>query len=221
MKTGRPKIDWRNLPYEQYPLENLLGKRSRMENWIEGRIDKINLIDVEIEKLNKMIQKLQDSKYPHHKQINEWEREMKLMNISIGEKTKLTKGNESITLIKEDKVTRGKVSLYGKPRWVHIGSNHLKGLVHMNKLIGKMTDDELCDEFRFKLNQQMKKGKVQVLPERELKKRRGKVVKTLTGSLKKVTSKELKERDEFRNKKNKSYYTDDSNKKPPRKGLND
>jgi len=211
---GRPKIDWKNLPYEQYPLENLLGKRSRMENWIEGRIDKINLIDVEIEKLNKMIQKLQDSKYPHHKQINEWEREMKLMNISIGEKTKLTKGNESITLIKEDKVTRGKVSLYGKPRWVHIGSNHLKGLVHINKLIGKMTDDELCDEFRFKLNQQMKKGKVQVLPERELKKRRGKVVKTLTGSLKKVTSKELKERDEFRNKKNKSVY---SSNKPPKR----
>jgi hypothetical protein len=213
---GRPKIDWKNLPYEQYPLENLLGKRSRMENWIEGRIDKINLIDVEIEKVNKMIQKLQDSKYPHHKQINEWEREMKLMNISIGEKTKLTKGNESITLIKEDKVTRGKVSLYGKPRWVHIGSNHLKGLVHMNKLIGKMTDDELCDEFRFKLNQQMKKGKVQVLPERELKKRRGRVVKTLTGSLKKVTSKELKERDEFRNKKKKSVYTDKSNKPPER-----
>ena len=215
-KTGRPKIDWKNLPYEQYPLENLLGKRSRMENWIEGRIDKINLIDVEIEKLNKMIQKLQDSKYPHHKQINEWEREMKLMNISIGEKTKLTKGNESITLIKEDKVTRGKVSLYGKPRWVHIGSNHLKGLVHVNKLIGKMTDDELCDEFRFKLNQQMKKGKVQVLPERELKKRRGKVVKSVSGSLKKVTNKELKERDEFRSKKNKSVYSDDSKKPPPR-----
>ena len=213
--TGRPKIDWKNLPYEQYPLENLLGKRSRMENWIEGRIDKIKLIDVGIGELNKKIQKLQDSKYPHHKQINEWEREMKLMNISIGEKTKLTKGNESITLIKEDKVTRGKVSLYGKPRWVHIGSNHLKGLVHMNRLIGKMTDDELCDEFRFKLNQQMKKGKVKVLPERELKKRRGKVVKTISGSLKKVTSKELKERDEFRNKK-KSVYTDKSNKPPER-----
>ena len=215
MKTGRPKIDWKNLPYEQYPLENLLGRKSRMKQWIVGREEKINLIDVDIDKLKKNIQKLQDSKYPHQKQINEWEREMKLMSISIGEKTKLEKGNESITLVKEDKVTRGKVSLYGKPRWVHIGSNHLKGLVHVNKLIGKMTDDELCDEFRFKLNQQMKKGKVQVLPKRELKKRRGKVVKTLTGSLKKVTSKELKERNEFRNKKNKSIYIDDSSKKPP------
>ena len=215
MKTGRPKIDWKNLPYEQYPLENLLGRKSRMKQWIVGREEKINLIDVKIDKLKKNIQKLQDSKYPHQKQINEWEREMKLMSISIGEKTKLEKGNESITLIKEDKVTRGKVSLYGKPRWVHIGSNHLKGLVHSKKLIGKMTDDELCDEFRFKLNQQMKKGKVQVLPKRELKKRRGKVVKTLTGSLKKVTSKELKERNEFRNKKNKSIYIDDSSKKPP------
>ena len=215
MKTGRPKIDWKNLPYEQYPLENLLGRKSRMKQWIVGREEKINLIDVKIDKLKKNIQKLQDSKYPHQKQINEWEREMKLMSISIGEKTKLEKGNESITLVKEDKVIRGKVSLYGKPRWVHIGSKHIKGLVHVNKLIGKMTDDELCDEFRFKLNQQMKKGKVQVLPKRELKKRRGKVVKTITGNLKKVTSKELKERDEFRNKKNKSYYTDDSNKKPP------
>ena len=217
MKTGRPKIDWKNLPFEQYPLENLLGRRSRMKTWIKGRMEKIHKIDENIDKLKKDIQKLQDSKYPHQKKIHEWEREIKLMNISIGEKTKLTKGNESITLIKEDKVTRGKVSLYGKPRWVHIGSNHIKGLVHMNKLIGKMTDDELCDEFRFKLNQQMKKGKVQVLPKRELKKRRGKVVKTITGNLKKVTSKELKERDEFRNKKNKSYYTDDSSKKPPKR----
>jgi len=217
MKTGRPKIDWKNLPYEQYPLENLLGRKSRMKQWIVGREEKINLIDVKIDKLKKNIQKLQDSKYPHQKQINEWEREMKLMSISIGEKTKLEKGNESITLVKEDKVIRGKVSLYGKPRWVHIGSKHIKGLVHVNKLIGKMTDDELCDEFRFKLNQQMKKGKVQVLPKRELKKRRGKVVKTITGNLKKVTSKELKERDEFRNKKNKSVHLDDSSKKPPKR----
>ena len=217
MKTGRPKIDWKNLPYEQYPLENLLGRKSRMKQWIVGREEKINLIDVEIDKLKKNIQKLQDSKYPHQKQINEWEREMKLMSISIGEKTKLEKGNESITLVKEDKVIRGKVSLYGKPRWVHIGSKHIKGLVHVNKLIGKMTDDELCDEFRFKLNQQMKKGKVQVLPKRELKKRRGKVVKTITGNLKKVTSNELKERDEFRNKKNKSVHLDDSSKKPPKR----
>ena len=217
MKTGRPKIDWKNLPFEQYPLENLLGRRSRMKTWIKGRMEKIHKIDENIDKLKKDIQKLQDSKYPHQKKIHEWEREIKLMNISIGEKTKLTKGNESITLIKEDKVTRGKVSLYGKPRWVHIGSNHIKGLVHMNKLIGKMTDDELCDEFRFKLNQQMKKGKVQVLPKRELKKRRGKVVKTITGNLKKVTSKELKERDEFRNKKNKSVHLDDSSKKPPKR----
>ena len=80
----------------------------------------------------------------------------------------------------------------------------------------EMNDDELCDEFRFKLNQQMKKGKVQVLPERELKKRRGKVVKSVSGSLKKVTNKELKERDEFRSKKNKSVYSDDSKKPPPR-----
>ena len=217
MKTGRPKIDWKNLPFEQYPLENLLGRRSRMKTWIKGRMEKIHKIDENIDKLKKDIQKLQDSKYPHQKKIHEWEREIKLMNISIGEKTKLTKGNESITLIKEDKVTRGKVSLYGKPRWVHIGSKHIKGLVHVNKLIGKMTDDELCDEFRFKLNQQMKKGKVQVLPKRELKKRRGKVVKTITGNLKKVTSKELKERDEFRNKKNKSVHLDDSSKKPPKR----
>ena len=216
---GRPKIDWKNLPYEQYPLENLLGKRSRMENWIEGRIDKINLIDVEIEKLNKMIQKLQDSKYPHHKQINEWEREIKLMSISIGEKTKLEKGNDSISLVKSDKNVRGKVCLYGKPRWVHIGSNHLKGLVHINKLISKMTDDELCDEFRFKLNQQMMKGKVQVLPERELKKRRGKVKQDLIGGIKKVTNKELKERDEYLGKVDsgkQSIYIDSSKKLPKR-----
>jgi hypothetical protein len=219
MKTGRPKIDWKNLPFEQYPLENLLGRRSRMKTWIKGRMEKIHKIDENIDKLKKDIQKLQDSKYPHQKKIHEWEREIKLMNISIGEKTKLTKGNESITLIKEDKVTRGKVSLYGKPRWVHIGSNHIKGLVHMNKLIGKMTDDELCDEFRFKLNQQMKKGKVQVLPERELKKRRGKVKQDLIGGIKKVTNKELKERDEYLGKVDsgkQSIYIDSSKKLPKR-----
>jgi hypothetical protein len=190
-----------------------------MKTWIKGRMEKIHKIDENIDKLKKDIQKLQDSKYPHQKKIHEWEREIKLMNISIGEKTKLTKGNESITLIKEDKVTRGKVSLYGKPRWVHIGSNHIKGLVHMNKLIGKMTDDELCDEFRFKLNQQMKKGKVQVLPERELKKRRGKVKQDLIGGIKKVTNKELKERDEYLGKVDsgkQSIYIDSSKKLPKR-----
>ena len=109
------------------------------------------------EELKKKIQKLEDSKYPHLSQINEWERELKLMNVVINQKSKLTdKGNESISLVKTDKHIRGKVSYFGKPVWCHIGSLHMNGKVHTDKLIGKMSDDELCDEFRYKLSMKIK-----------------------------------------------------------------
>ena len=107
-KTGRPSIDWKNLPYEEYPLENLLGKRSRTWSWIKGREEKIGRVDEDIEELQKKINKLESSKYPHQRQIHEWERDVKLMNVVINQKSKLTdKGNESITLVKEEKIIRG------------------------------------------------------------------------------------------------------------------
>ncbi len=217
-KTGRPPIDWKNLPFEEYPLENLLGKRSRMWGWIEGREEKLNKVDDEIDKLKMKIQKLEDSKYPHLKQINEWDREVKLMNVVISQKSKLTdKGNDSISLVKTDKVIRGKVSYYGQRVWCHIGSLHKNGKVHSDKLIGKMSDDELYDEFRYKLSMKIKTSKkgdnFRVLPKKEMDKRKGVVTKDITGKVRKVTSKELDERDKYRKKK-KSVYT--SNKPPKR-----
>lgn len=210
-KTGRPSIDWENLPYEEYPLENLLGKRSRTWSWIKGREDKIGKVDEDIEELQKKIDKLESSKYPHQRQIHEWERDVKLMNVVINQKSKLTdKGNESISLVKEDKIIRGKVSYFGKPVWCHIGSLHKNGNVHSGKLIGKMSDDELCDEFRYKLSLKIKSSKMgdsfRVLPKKEMDKRRGVVYKDVTGKIKKVTSKRLNEIDEQKKKEIKFGY---------------
>ena len=80
-----------------------------------------------------------------------------------------------------------------------------------------MTDDELCDEFRYKFSMKIKTRKkgdsFRVLPKKEMDKRKGVVTKDLTGKIRKVTSKQLDERDEYRKKKNKSVYT--GNKKLP------
>tara|TARA_R110001592_G_scaffold142037_2_gene364019 strand:+ start:1943 stop:2620 length:678 start_codon:yes stop_codon:yes gene_type:complete len=206
-KTGRPSIDWKNLPYEEYPLENLLGKRSRTWSWIKGREEKIGRVDEDIEELQKKINKLESSKYPHQRQIHEWERDVKLMNVVINQKSKLTdKGNESITLVKEEKIIRGKVSYFGKPVWCHIGSLHKNGNVHSDKLIGKMSDDELCDEFRYKLSMKIKSSKMgdsfRVLPKKEMDKRKGVVLQhPVTKQVKKVTSKRLDELDKIKRKK--------------------
>ena len=40
-KVGRPKIDWSTLSYDEYPLENILGKRSQHEKYIRGRSKKL------------------------------------------------------------------------------------------------------------------------------------------------------------------------------------
>ena len=82
------------------------------------------------------------------------------MNVVINQKSKLTdKGNDSISIVRTDKHIRGKVSYYGKPVWCHIGSIHKNGKVHSDKLIGKMSNDELCDEFRYKLSLKIKTSK--------------------------------------------------------------
>lgn len=210
-KTGRPPIDWKNLSYEDYPLENLLGKRSRTWSWIKGREEKISKVDEDIKELQKKIDKLESSKYPHQRQIHEWERDVKLMNVVINQKSKLTdKGNDSITLVKTDKVIRGKVSYFGKPVWCHIGSLHKNGNVHSGKLISKMSDNELYDEFRYKLSLKIKSSKMgdsfRVLPKKEMDKRRGIVTKDVTGKIKKVTSKRLDEIDKQKKKDIKIGY---------------
>ena len=61
-----------------------------------------------------------------------------------------TKKNNTVTLINSEKSIRGKISYFGRTVWVHIGSKHKKGLVHKHTLIGSMTNDQLCDEFRYK-----------------------------------------------------------------------
>ena len=63
--------------------------------------------------------------------------------------------SKSLSLVKEPwkKIVRGSIRVYGKKVWVHIGTNHKYGKVHTSELIGEMTDEQLRDEFRFKLNQ--------------------------------------------------------------------
>lgn len=60
---------------------------------------------------------------------------------------------EGITLIREPHKNqiRGCVTMFGRKRFQHIGKDHLNGKIHMNTLIGKMTDEQLYDEFRFKM----------------------------------------------------------------------
>ena len=208
MKTGRPKIDWKNLPYEDYPLENLFGKRGNVEKWIKGREEKKKEIDVEISKLEKQIQKLTRKKETEHqKKIDNWNREIKLIDIVIEQKSKmeLDSSNNKITLVREPdkKQIRGCVTLYGKKQWCHIGKTHRYGKVHTDTLIGKMSEEQLCDDFRMKLGNKFKQsGKGNLYTEKELKKRRGQVFQhPVTKQVKKVTSKRLDELDEIKRKK--------------------
>ena len=64
-KVGRPKIDWSTLTYDEYPLENILGRKSQHKKYIRGREGKIEDIDKEISELKKSIEKLEKSKIPH------------------------------------------------------------------------------------------------------------------------------------------------------------
>ena len=96
----------------------------------------------------------------------------------------------------------------------------MKGKVHTDKLIGKMSDDELCDEFRYKLSMKIKTSKkgdsFRVLPKKEMNKLKGVVTKDVTGKVRKVTSKSLDERDEYRKKKDRSVFVKESDKKKPK-----
>jgi hypothetical protein len=188
------KIDWKNMDYIEYPFLNLLGKQSQLNKYIRGRTKKIDEID-------KQIIKLQKQKNDHKNQIMIWNGELKKVNKVIEQTTKITKSDESITLYKEDKIVRGSVRLYGKKKWIHIGSKHKKGLLHTDKLIGKMTDKELCDEFRYKLGVKVGKGDMRFFSESYMKKRRK--------SQQPIVTKQL--RDEFRKKEKEGkidYYTD-------------
>ena len=159
------KIDWKNMENIDYPFLNLLGKQSQLNKYIRGRTKKIDEID-------KQIIKLQKQKNDHKNQIMIWNGELKKVNKVIEQTTKITKSDESITLYKEDKIVRGSVRLYGKKKWIHIGSKHKKGLLHTDKLIGDMGDDELCGEFRHKLGITVGKGKTRFFSDSYMDKRR-------------------------------------------------
>jgi len=188
----KKKYDWKNMKYIEYPFLNLLGKQSQLNKYIKGRTDKMDEID-------KQIMKLQEQKKEHKQKIMLWNRDLKEVNKVIEQTTKIQKSDDSITLMKDDKIVRGKVRLYGVNKWIHIGSLHKNGLVNTNKLIGKMTDKELCDEFRYKLGVQVGKGKMRFFSESYMNKIRKNQLET----------KQLRE--EFRKKEREGkidYYTD-------------
>ena len=81
--------------------------------------------------------------------------------------------------------------MYGKLKSIHIGSYHKKGLYHKNKILSDMTNDELCDEFRFKLSKQVSDGKTRFFSDSYMKKRRKRKDEDLR--LKKQVRKEMKE----------------------------
>ena len=82
----------------------------------------------------------------------------KLTKEQMGDQINKLRDNK-ITLIREVKnnipQTRGCITLFGKKRFQHIGVNHRYGKIHMNTLIGRMTDEQLYDESRFKVQKNL------------------------------------------------------------------
>ena len=148
---GRPKIKWDSLTYDDYDFDQLDKVKNKQINKIKSLQKKIDKIDIEIKKLQKQSKKLESAKLPTQNTIDDYKSHLDKISLVIDQKSKIfTKKNNTITLINSEKSIRGKISYFGKTVWVHIGSKHKKGLVHKHTLIGSMTNDQLCDEFRYK-----------------------------------------------------------------------
>lgn len=165
----KKKYDWKNMEYKDYPFINLLGKQSQLKKYIRGRTEKMDDID-------KQIEKLKNKKIEHKVKISSWNRDLKEVNRVIGERTKIEKSDDSITLVKNDKYIRGKVRLYGDNKWVHIGSNDKFGKVNQYKKIGEMSDEELCEEFRYKFGIMVGGSKTRFYSDNFMNKRRKKQI---------------------------------------------
>ena len=149
---GRPKINWDSLSYDDYDLDQLDKVKKKQINKIKTLQKKIDKIDIAIKKLQKQAEKLELSKIPTKNTIDNYKNELNKILLVIDQKSKIfTKNNNTITLINSDKSIRGKITYFGKTIWVHIGSKHKNGLVHKDTLIGRMRNDQLCDEFRHKV----------------------------------------------------------------------
>ena len=148
---GRPKIKWDSLTYDDYDFDQLDKIKNKQINKIKSLQKKIDKIDIEIKKLQKQSKKLELAKLPTQNTIDNYKSDLYKISLVIDQKSKIfTKKNNTITLINSEKSIRGKISYFGRTVWVHIGSKHKKGLVHKHTLIGSMTNDQLCDEFRYK-----------------------------------------------------------------------
>ena len=148
---GRPKIKWDSLTYDDYDFDQLDKIKNKQINKIKSLQKKIDKIDIEIKKLQKQSKKLESAKLPTQNTIDDYKSHLDKISLVIDQKSKIfTKKNNTITLINSEKSIRGKISYFGRTVWVHIGSKHKKGLVHKHTLIGSMTNDQLCDEFRYK-----------------------------------------------------------------------
>ena len=148
---GRPKIKWDSLTYDDYDFDQLDKIKNKQINKIKSLQKKIDKIDIEIKKLQKQSKKLESAKLPTQNTIDNYKSDLDKISLVIDQKSKIfTKKNNTITLINSEKSIRGKISYFGRTVWVHIGSKHKKGLVHKHTLIGSMTNDQLCDEFRYK-----------------------------------------------------------------------
>ena len=149
---GRPKINWDSLSYDDYDLDQLDKVKKKQINKIKTLQKKIDKIDIAIKKLQKQAEKLELSKIPTKNTIDNYKNELNKILLVIDQKSKIyTRNNDTITLINSDKSIRGKITYFGKTIWVHIGSKHKNGLVHKDTLIGRMSNDQLCDEFRNKV----------------------------------------------------------------------
>ena len=148
---GRPKIDWDLQSYDDINLKNLDTAKKKQIQKIKALNKKIFNIDKLIKKNQRLISKHHLSKRPILSQLSTNNDELNKISRAIEQKSKIfSKNNECITIIRDKKSIRGKISYFGKILWCHIGSNHKYGLIHKKKKIGKMSKSELCDEFRSK-----------------------------------------------------------------------
>ena len=146
---GRKKIDWDSLEYKDYPLKNLLGKKSRLEKMIEkrqGDIQKLqDTIKKELQKINRDIMNIKG--------------ELRDVKLVINEKSK-DDNDGSIWVLRGGVNYRGKWRRFGITKFVHIGKpNQVDKITDTGKTYERMTDEELIKIIKIKLGKTLTQPK--------------------------------------------------------------
>jgi hypothetical protein len=151
--VGRKKIDWDSLEYKDYPLKNLLGKKSRLEKMIEKRQ---NDIDKRLQELKERIKK--ENQKSQVEMMN-LKGDLRKVNLVIKEKSK-DDTDGSIWVLRGGVNIRGKWRRFGITKFVHIGKpNQVDKITDTGKTYERMTDEELIKIIKIKLGKTLTQPK--------------------------------------------------------------